>query len=883
MLKFCSCVLLASLVTAVFGVDESVTKTWELTIPDADNGGCTNNAVITLTDGNYELTGWIRSATAKTLSIGRRNAATEVAGLALRKDEDGKYIGSGDLDMRGTITVGGAPSSWKITYISEYAFSGVGAAPFDTVFCPTTLTGMANATFQNCGSHRRFVLHAPDMTGDLPNNTFLSSSGPKVVDLKIPKVTCIGGYWIRSDYDNFLSETDVSDWDLSSVQFIATGSHKGQYDPGYLFRWGSFRGTMRLPSLKWLNPTSFQHCRYMNALEVGRNGTLEYVGRFAVTNCAMLGSIMLGGKDSGWIVSTNAFYSANITNVTFLTTPPSYEEPDSIIFGTEATEARQIAFYIPRPGTTGWKTRWARFVAAARPATQEERAAFSTRFGTAAAAGLVGIVGPEVFRTAREQWLVYGVSPATRFTVKAALLDPRFEGDRVDVSPPPDADGRYAVGTEVTLTAVPNAEKGQFVRWRGAGISEAEEGNATLTLTVDRDFDVTAQMAHDWTFRLNDPEAGFSNGKQGTISNQIWKLNVTVSDAAKGTILYGTNTQGGAWTEMGEGMLDLNGRVFRDSDELRITGFKGQAFKGSKNDNGAQVIPNARYPRAFVMRENLSANPEQNFRGTSWDAIVTNLVYECPDLAIDMGTDGFCLFTTTAGRQRLPKITRVFSTYSEAWKMSRPIDVSDWRFDSVTNVVGEVKGQWGTYRGVFTGQSYVGTLHLPALSEVQTNGFNNTMNMEAIELGSNTVVTKIGTLAFNGCSSLSRIQLRAGKDLTVGANAFTGTAKLKMLEFTYELPTDPVAVDNMLVGSTEALEVSANPPVIYASRLMGWNGGKTARIRRATDAELAARPWWVRNDSTLIGVWVTADDVAKAWVVHVPCPEDPKGTILLFR
>ncbi len=884
-MRFCVSVLSVSLFSAVFGADEVVTKTWELTIPDADNGGCTNNAHVMLSDGNYQLRGWIRNVDKKTIGLGVRGETSESLGLAIFKDAEGKLIGSGDLDLRGALTVDGVVSDWTIDYLGQYSFCDLKVAPFDVCILPTTLAGMSTATFQNCGQSsgfRKFVLHAPNMTGALPNNTFLSGNAAREVSLKIPKVTNLGGYWNRTGYDRFLSETDVSDWDVSSAQFIAPHPTSTQKDSGWIFRWGSFRGTMHLPSLKWLNARSFINCRYMNAIEAGNNGTLEYVGCFAMTNCAVLGAVTLGGAAGGWTISTNAFYSANITNVTFLTTPPSYEEPNSIIFGTEATPARQIAFYIPPRDTAGWKVNWGRFVAAARAATDAERADFTARFGTVAAEGLIGIVPAQAFRTAQEQWLVCGVPSTVRFTVKAALMDPRFEGDAVTISPPPDADGRYAVGTEVTITAHPNTEKGAFVRWRGVGVREAEEGNASLTLKVDCNIDILAQMAHDWTFRPG--EDGYVGWKLGTISNQVWKLNVRINDAGKNTLLYGTGSNGSAWTDLGEGMLDLNGRIFMETEagvrqEMTVVGFSGDAFKGPSYD-GVPLIPNARYPRALVMREDLAVNPNQHFRCGNGTYAVTNFIYECPELVLNMGTDGFCAFSMNSGRLRLPKVTKLFSNYT--WTLTN-VDVSDWRLDSVTNVVGETKGTYGVFRGPFALQTFRGTLHLPALDAVQTNDFNKCSKMAAIEIGSNTVVTKIGTLAFNGCSSLSRIQLRAGKDLTVGANAFTGTTKLKTLEFTYEMPTDPVAVDNMLVGSTEAVADAANPPVIYASRLMGWNGGKTARIRRATDAELAARPWWVKNDSSLIGVWVTADDVAKAWVVNVPCPEDPKGTFLFFR
>lgn len=866
---------------------DEVTKTWELELPEA--AGITNNAPVVLTDGNYRLKAWVRTASAKTLGIGvpgdNLNGTT---GLALMKDAAGKYIGSGDLDMRGAITVNGVVTDWRITRIGQYAFHSVSAAPWNECWLPTTLSDMAGSTFQGTGltsGHNIFHIVAPNMAGELPNNTFLSSRCPRVLELKIPKVTCLAGYWSRTGYDDFLADTDVSDWDLSSVQSMANGSSQPKTASGWIFRWGSYRGTMHLPSLKYLNGMSFLNARNLNGLEIGRNGTLEYVGRDAAKNCASLGSIVLGGKSTGWTISTNAFYSANITNVTFLTVPPVYEDPNSIIFGTEETPARQIAFHIPARDSYGWQEHWSRFVAGARLPTDAERADFVSRFGAYAAEGLVGVVPPVAFRTAQEQWLVVGRSPVLRHTVKAAVLDPRFSGDAVSVTPPPDADGRYAPGTEVTFTATANTEKGRFVRWRGKGVPENLEENASLTLTVDRDLDVVAQFTHDWTFALDDPAAGFVAGKWGTIDNGIWKLRVGVHETGKMNLLYGTGSAGGAWTDKGEGLLDLNGRILLKNaeggvQELNITGYNGNSFQGPSTASTDYKIPGSRYPRAQIMRESLAANPGQAHRCSGGSYAVTNFIYESPKTAVNFSADQFCGFAMNSGRLRLPKATRVPSAYT--WSMTA-VDVSDWRLDSVTSAYGEVAGQWGVCKGMFVGQAFVGTLHLPAMSTVQTNAFRAASKMEAVELGSNTVVTSIGTKAFNGCSGLARIQLRAGKELTVGANAFTGTAKLKTLEFTYEAPADPTAVDNMLVGETASVGANANPPIIYASRRMGWDGAHLANIKEPTEAELAARPFWVPSSPSLIGVWQTADGVRKAWVVNRPSADDPNGTLIIFR
>lgn len=884
---------------------EAVTKTWTVTLGE----GLTNNAPVTLSDGNYTLRGWIRDAGKQYLAIGgRAAAASQAEGWALTTDADGKFVGSGDLDLRGAVTVDGAPSAWTITHVGQKAFLNVNDAPFDVCILPTTLRSMDTATFQGCGSSSGFTtfrLVAPEMTGDLPNNTFLVNTHLTKVMLQIPKVTRLGGYWKRTGYDNFMAETDVSDWDLAAVQklYHHDGNVEDRKANSWLFRFSKFRGTMRLPALQILNAHAFINCPNMAALEAGRNGTLEYVGYSAVTNCPALGSVVLGGAAAGWTISSNAFNAVNLTNVTFLTTSPAYEEAETVVFGTAETPARQIAFHIPPRGTRGWDANWSRFARAARVPSDGERAAFAARFGAFAAEGLVGLVPPALFRTAHEQWLVCGRSPVLRHAVRVAVFDPRFDGDAVEVSPAPDADGRYAAGTRVTLTAKPNEAKGRFVRWRGT-VPEERENEASLTLVLDRDLDLTAQFAHDWTFTPMDPEKGFVAGG-GYISNQVWKLAVTVTDAAKGEIQYGRWANGSAWTDFGEGMLDLNGRVFWTDEtgntrELAVTGYTASVFQGPVvtvpavdeegkpiyGPDGKQlmvnkvVIPPARYPRALVLRENLDAPLTQVFRYLGSGGPVTNLVFECPTMTANPYTDGFCGYAMRAGRLRTPRITRVPAAYT--WSLG-DVDVSDWRLDAVTDVVGELTGDWGVYKGMFAGgQTFTGTLHLPALATVQTNAFRAASKMEAVELGSNTVVTSIGTKAFKGCSSLARIQLRAGRDLAVGEDAFEGTAALKVLAFTFEAPQDPTAVDNMLAGATEEVAASADPPVIYASRAMGWTREKIARIQPPTEAERAACPPWVAN-APVVGVWQTASGARRAWVVHAPSKDDPRGTYLFLR
>lgn len=881
---FGSAVLAAALATSAWG------NSWELTLPEAD--GCTNGAPVTLSDGNYELNGYIVSASGKTVGIGQSLSAGNYAtGQALRTDAGGAYIGHGDLDMTGPVTVGGAASEWTITQIGGNSFNQVYKAPFEVCTLPTTLVKMGSASFQGCGSTSgfgTFRLEAPNMTGELPNNTFLTSRAPTNVILRIPNVTCIGGYWSRTGYVDFMKDTDVTDWDVSSVQKIQITSGHAKGTMGYFFRYSKFRGTLNLPSLMWLGPQTFENCPNMNGLVAGSKGTLECVGAYAVTNCPALGSLVLGGVAAGWTVSTNAFYTPNLTNVTFATTPPTWIESTSIIFGTEQTPAKQIAFFIPARGSrSDWETKWSKFARAAREATDAERAEFAQRFGNYAAEGLVGIVPPAAFRTAAEQWLVCGHSPLLRYTVKASVLDPRFTGDAVTVSPAPDADGCYAPGTQVTLTATPDASLGVFGKWRGAGIPEALVRNPSITLTVDRDWDLQANFFHDWTFRLDDPSATVKAWAKGTISNQVWKFNVVVSDTGNDKLRIGRDgVAGGGWTDFGEGLLDLNGRVFMEGEggsrtEFTICGYYGNALQGPKDEYN---ISTARWPRHIILPETATTVPGQVFRCQDANYTPTNIVVEYDQLTGSFGTDDFCQMTLKKASFKVPKISGAMSGYSNTPQFDPTVDVSEWRLDSISEVVGERAGNWGVFRGMFTSKNFTGTLYLPSLAVICTNAFVNTKNLGAMELGSNTVVTSIGARAFKGCTSLARLRLRSGRDLAVSdEDTFTGTTSLRTLEFTSFAPANPAVVDTMLAGTTEPVLTAAEPTVIYASRLCGWDRAHIANIKVPTNEERAALPFWVPADGHVTGVWETAGGVRKAWVVHVPSADDPNGTVLFFR
>ena len=97
---------------------DEVSKTWAVTLP-ADAAGLTNNAPVTLTDGSYVLKGYIQDAAKQYLAIGGASSGSEAQKRALTRDAAGAIVGTGPLDLRGAVTVDGAPSAWTIAHIGQ--------------------------------------------------------------------------------------------------------------------------------------------------------------------------------------------------------------------------------------------------------------------------------------------------------------------------------------------------------------------------------------------------------------------------------------------------------------------------------------------------------------------------------------------------------------------------------------------------------------------------------------------------------------------------------------------------------------------------------------------------------------------------------------------
>ena len=143
---------------------------------------------------------------------------------------------------------------------------------------------------------------------------------------------------------------------------------------------------------------------------------------------------------------------------------------------------------------------------------------------------------------------------------------------------PPDSEGKYPVGTTITLTAVPNAT-GTFRKWYG-DVPRESWTNATVSFVLERDSWVYARFVHPWTLSAD----------KTTMSNGHFTVNVSVLDEAAHTLTVGKAAEAGLSPESdtGTGTIDLGGPIRLGGDNTIWTIGK------FANNRGSQSFPISR-------------------------------------------------------------------------------------------------------------------------------------------------------------------------------------------------------------------------------------------------------------------------------------------------
>ena len=470
---------------------------------------------------------------------------------------------------------------------------------------------------------------------------------------------------------------------------------------------------------------------------------------------------------------------------------------------------------------------------------------------------------------------------------------------------PPDSEGKYPVGTTITLTAVPDAT-GTFRKWYG---DVPREGwtNATVSFVIERDSWVYARFVHPWTLSAD----------RTTMSNGHFTVNVSVLDEAAHTLTVGKTAEAGLSPESdtGTGTVDLGGPIRLAGDNTIWTIGK------FANNRGSQSFPISREgpfrylsPGTIVTRGtaqpfhcgDTGGNAPPLF-GASYEMIILDE----PSTTIPLFDD--YAFTSQSDTRRLivqePKVGELCGV-----RVFGPMLLTDTRFDwwdisSVSKIPeGFFEHKWG---GVSSGHGdgtlrlrvpIMGAISLPNLRgvgwRVDTTQYDGGTllflmpNVEEISLGGateETTVTNLCTYAFAGDSSLRKLTLHAAPDMTVGTRIFadkshntsngvevidgvtysTGSQTSRgrvpdVIHFTGQAVSEE-AISNLL-ADVPVVSAAAKPVVIHASRFQdGWRDNRRDWISNSTPAERAAYP-----GEKVIGVYRAGAEApsGKAVIIH---------------
>ena len=860
-------VLLAAL--AAFHVAASaLAQDWVLTLPD----GAADNALGTITDGNWTLNVFVTNAVNKTLCLGSEPSklASSVQGNAFVYT-DGTPVGSGELDLRGSVKTASG-EVWTIVGFGYKAFSGSGGngasySPCTKLYLPTTLANLGLHEYQSFGgfggrrSPELFYVSSEYLTPGIYNNTFISSGATNLV-LIAPNLTWIGGFDFS---DKFLSGTDVTDWDLSSVERIGvnnktdwpTDSNLDSNNVRTFFRGKSFTGTLSLPGMTVANKRMLEGCVNLGGLVLGTNGTLAEVQSNIVAGCSSLTNLTIGSAASLTIHPT-AFSAPNLQQVTLSMGKMPTIKAGAPAFGTASTAALSIVFVLPESLATN--SSWKVHKANVRAVKKSERSAYAAEHGQAAADRLTGVAMASVFNTAREQF----VAEILPVRVSAQVYDARYADDTVTVTVDgqPHAGGEIAKGATVNLTAS-STGSGTFAYWLGlpGGITNA----ASVSVTADSSFAAYAVFHHPWTFVCDTDDTTPATGTHGYLTNEFWKLNVTVENQNKQLCIgtRGQNIAESAWTTTGDGILDLNGTVVRPGFDQtwKIVALGGHSMQYNKNSTAGN-----KYPSAVIFPETLTVAGTQAVRYLP----CSEMIVICPQLTQDFGQDYFDGLKLTRFVVRAPLQTTLKA--QAALKLSESVRADDFDLSGVTvNAAGAYGANPLHYPAFFATRNLSGTLRLPSVSDVSHEAFKAMPNLDGIVLGGNATLTSIGPRAFSNCTMLASLTLNSGSDLTVAEDAFANASGLKDIYFS-GVPPSPAALDSILlaVPSTSGFKQCS----IHVKKASQWK----SLMSPLTAEERLARPE-LDEPLSVLGVYQTTGGERKAWIVG----EAPKGFALIFR
>ena len=290
-------------------------------------------------------------------------------------------------------------------------------------------------------------------------------------------------------------------------------------------------------------------------------------------------------------------------------------------------------------------------------------------------------------------------------------------------------------------------------------------------------------------------------------------------------------------------------------------------------------LDSSAYPGEIVAPttlRNFGVNP---FRALS---VLRRLTLACPNFTGSIGPDDFADVRLDYLRLDLPKCPSIGaqSGFRSGLSSTAATDFSEWNLSSLTSLGAN-----------FVSESYAtGTLKLPRMTKLANNTFWMMLKATGktgirVELGAEKPFLSMGSGCFSCATGLRGLSINLKTpELKLGAKCFEGNdgpsggaSNIRELAFTWKIP-DAATVSQILVAVPALSSQGDDPCVIYASDFQG--AGKLAVP--ATDAD--GTPPAVDADAgeKVLGVFVGADGLRKAWVVDRPTSHDG-GFMLLVR
>ncbi len=788
--------------------------------------------------------------------------------------------GAGELDLSGAVvSIGenGVRTSWSIVGFTKaaFGFTKTQEQVIKRFVFPTTTTSISVDLFRGYDDSPKskvltnVVCVVPSCT-KIGDYAFLRNEGLANFTLIAPNMTELSSQSLNC---GALGKVDYTQWELPAVKALGSAA----------IAWTGGSGCLKLPKVKDLYSSALYSMKKLQEVELGTGYTLAdktvlRVEKTSLGICEKLGKITIGPYASFNFIddaSETAFAGDTaLTNIVFTGRILSNAQMalDALLVSkttiTETTKAKQVVVYAST--NLGWS-------AVAKACTDAERALCPDYVTDENCMGIYETSGG-----ARKAWLVQRTSDNDYAAIDVTTQDARFN-DTFTIQGTEERDGRYLLNSTVTIRAV--CDETTFQGWEGLPEGAVTKGLEATFIVNDSPMSLTLKTAPKWTYL---PE-------EGVISNRAWKLRVN-TDQLSGNRLRvgnrsaGASTAGNAFTELGEGILDLSGEVFSNngSEKWTIThlGTYALAIAGDSSVKTNEITKFV-FPRetesiasCFIRSHDTTNDGKQN---TNLLARVEEIIMDIPNYRGTLGSHVFLrLFNLKRLYINAPKMVGIGTQSINTGAKLDQTDYTEWDISAVRQI---------DSAGMAWTSSATGYLKLSSVTNL-ANGAIRQNNFHALDLGSFLQPRDRQSLTLDnnacfGCSSVTSVVFGAYTKLVLPANPvanlnFTG---LKTVHFLGAVPENvKIFVDTALSGRGVPSDATKYA-VIRASANLGW-GKVAAPVDTSNETEVsaaAALTATLAKGEELMGVYTSAAGDRLAWLVHSASPYDPKGTFLILR